>query len=375
MPRKTNPAIKQYKLKSGERRYKFQIYLGSTTGGKSVVTTRAGFKTYREASIVFDQLKLSGLKEHSENKQITVNELYRLWFESYKFQVKQSTANKNQQVYKNHIAPEFGDNPISRISVARIQRFADRKAQEIVKYKDVIRQLNIIFEYAQHLGYINDNPVNRILVPKKTARPRRDIENNVYTKKQLEAFLEAAKQRPMNVYTYFMILASTGLRKSEALALTWKDIDFRKSLINVNKTLALGMDNELIVQPPKSPKSIRKVPISKNLSKVLKEYRKEFKRDDTDKLFATRTGNYPVLSRPSNWLRQIYAANPRMKKITIHGFRHTFATLLVEETNVKPKTVQMLLGHENIQMTLDIYTHINAANKKEAKAVIDELNI
>lgn len=76
------------------------------------------------------------------------------------------------------------------------------------------------------------------------------------------------------------------------------------------------------------------------------------------------------------WLEAIYNKAPKdLKHITVHGFRHTFATLLISETNVKPKTVQMLLGHSNIQMTLDIYTHINNKNKKEAVNVLNELDI
>jgi len=71
----------------------------------------------------------------------------------------------------------------------------------------------------------------------------------------------------------------------------------------------------------------------------------------------------------------IYKKNPNLIRITIHDFRHTFATLLISETNIKPKTVQMLMGHEDIKMTLDIYTHLNDQNKIDATNSIRELNI
>ena len=101
------------------------------------------------------------------------------------------------------------------------------------------------------------------------------------------------------------------------------------------------------------------------------------------------------LSKPTQWLKQVYdkdheinekfakenkldenyVLNKDLRHITLHGFRHTFATLLIENTNVKPKTVQMLLGHANIQMTLDIYTHVNNKNKEDAINSISQLNI
>ena len=69
-----------------------------------------------------------------------------------------------------------------------------------------------------------------IIVPKKTTRKRRDIKNNFYTLEELKEFLAATKEHDFRSYTYYMLLATTGLRKSEALALHWSDIDFDKRL-------------------------------------------------------------------------------------------------------------------------------------------------
>lgn len=372
MPRKTNPAIKKYKLKSGKTKYKFQVYLGQGPQGKTIVTTRAGFDTYRAANVAFNQLKNDGLNNRVTTDHISVNDLYGLWFDNYKTQVKQSTAHKNLELYENHIKPVFGSKRLDDIKVGQVQLFADKKAKEIVKYKQVVRQLKTLFEYGKRLGYATDNPVDKIIMPKATSRKRRDIEHNVYTRQELEEFLNIAKNRPLKIYTYFMILASTGLRKSEALALTWQDIDLINNLLNVNKTLAIGFDNKLILQSPKTKKSIRQVPISANLRKVLVKYKEEC---FSDKLFATRQGRYINIAEPENWLQKIYQQNPRLKRISLHGFRHTFATLLIEETAVKPKTVQMIMGHQNIDITLNIYAHVNAANKEDARKSINQLNI
>lgn len=366
--------IKEYKSKSGERRFKFHLYLGLDENGKRVNITRQGFTNYNDAKTTYDKLRANGTQGYTKPKQIKVDEMYSLWFENYKGQVKQSTANKNYQVYQNHIHPIFGDQYIDGIEVKTIQKFADQKAKEIVKYKDVVRQLNTLFEHAIRLGYAQSNPVKKIIMPKKTSRPRRDIEHNVYSRKELIEFLDAAKKYNFKAYTYFKLLSSTGLRKSEALALTWKDIDLINNTLSVNRTLALGLGNKVITQMPKSKMSKRTVPISEGLKKALLDY-KASEKISSRIVFHTYKGTHLTLSKPDSWLASIYRANPNLKKITIHGFRHTFATLLISETDIKPKTVQMLLGHENIQMTLDIYTHITKKNKDDATDSIKQLNI
>lgn len=391
MPKRKNTSIKDYKLKSGKKRYMFQIYLGTNSNGKPIITRRRGFKSYAEAEAVFN--KMSQIKPDSfvKQKQIKVSELRDLWFENYKTQVKESTANKNKQVFDNHVIPDFGNQYVDKITVAELQKWADRKAKQIVKYRDAINEFNALFEYGIRLNYVSENPLKRIIIPKKTSRPRRDTEHNVYTRDELNQFLEVAKDYGLVPYTYFKLLSATGLRKSEALALTWSDINLTAGTLSVNKTLAYGLNGKTIIQPPKSPKSKRILPISDGLKEVLIDYKRKQKIISKE-LFHTNKGTYLRISKPDQWLKSIYAKDheekaeyakkynlkepqPDLRHITVHGFRHTFATLLIAETNVKPKTVQMLLGHENIQMTLDIYTHINKKNTEDAVNALKQLNI
>lgn len=374
MPKRKNSSIKEYTLKSGEKRYEFVISLGENSNGKRIQAHRRGFKSYAEAEAVFNKLSQTKPDNFVKQKQIKVAELRDLWFENYKQQVKESTANKNKQIFDNHVIPSFGNQYIDKITVAELQKWADQKAKQIVKYRDAINEFNAIFEYGIRLNYVQENPLKRIIIPKKTSRPRRDTEHNVYTRDELNHFLQAAKEYGLVPYTYFKLLSSTGLRKSEALALTWKDINLDDGTISINKTLAYGLGGKTIIQSPKSPKSKRIVPISDSLNVALLDY-KQKQKVISNKLFHNLKGKYLSMTRPPQWLIEIYSKNQELKKITVHGFRHTFATLLIAETDIKPKTVQMLLGHENIQMTLDIYTHINKKNTDDAINALKQLNI
>lgn len=373
MPKRKNTSIKEYYLKSGAKRYEFVISLGINSNGNRVQVHRKGFRSFAAAEIEFNKLTQTKADEYAKQHQIKLSELWALWFDNYKTQVKESTANKTQINYRVHILPHFGNNYIDRISVKDLQKWADNLAKKLVKYRDPIGIMRSLFEYAMILGYILDNPILRIVVPKRTARPRRNIDDNVYTRNELTEFLNTAKKFNFRAYVYFSLLASTGLRKSEALALTWKDIDFINNTINIDKTLTYGLNNTLIVSTPKTRTSKRIVPLSPNLKKLLIEF-KNSEKILSNKLFHTLKGNYISISRPENWISKIYDLNPDLRRITVHGFRHTFATLLIEETDIKPKTVQMLLGHSNIQMTLDIYTHVNNKNKQDAINALQKLN-
>lgn len=105
------------------------------------------------------------------------------------------------------------------------------------------------------------------------------LEHNVCFRKDLEEFLAAAREYDITAYTYFKLLSSTGLRRSEALALalTWKDIDLTKNTLSVNRTLAYELNSKTIMQTPKSKISKRILPISTNLHEDLIVYQKSQK--------------------------------------------------------------------------------------------------
>lgn len=371
MPKRTNKKIKEYKLKNGDKRFYFQIYLGKNSNGKKIITTRRGFKSYSEAQTAYNLMTQTKADDFVKQKQITLDELYKLWFENYKHTVKDSTAYIVNSLYHAEISKYFGQGYVDQIQVKDLQVWADNLAKTHINYKRSINLLSTMFEYAIRLGYMTDNPMLRVIKPSRSQVKSREIKDNVYTQEELDRFLKLAKEVSPTVYTFFKLISSTGLRRGEALALTWRDIDFDKSTINVDKTLTVG--NKL--STPKTKTSYRTVPMTAGLKQVLLDYRKN-RKIIVDKVFS-HNARYYDLHSPKYWLKQVYKLDQTLKRITVHGFRHTFATLLIANTSIKPKTVQMLLGHANIHMTMDVYTHIVEENKQdaiEAMKFIDEIS-
>lgn len=154
--------------------------------------------------------------------------------------------------------------------------------------------------------------INSIIIPKYKKPSQPGSQNNVYTHKELNQFLECAKDSNLTTYTYFKLLASTGMRKSEALALLWKDINFKEGYININKTLARSEDNHTTVNKPKTQNSIRKVPLSDNIRSILEKY-KLISVPKNNIIFCTRQGKYYTPNAPNYWLKAVYDKNPSTK--------------------------------------------------------------
>lgn len=370
---KRDKHIKQYKLKNGDVRYMFHAYLGKDpVTGQPIQITKRKFATYNEAKEVYDELIAKGVKGYIKPKQHTVDEVYKVWFEAYKETVKQSTANKTAINYKVHIKPWFGNDYIDQIDTAKFQSWVNSLYKNLVKYKEVINRFSQIYDYGAALRYCQKiyNPVNAVIIPRKTKRRRRNIQKNFYTLDQLKQFLKVAKKQNYRSYTYFLLLATSGIRKSEALALTWSDIDWEAKTVSITKTLALGIDNKLIVQTPKSLTSNRPIPLTEHMISVLKEYRKQQK-IICPIIFHGISSNYVNLSKPDRWLQAIYNADKSLKKITIHGFRHTYATL---NKNQERTDVEAVMGHNSIEMT-EHYTHATQEGMENIRSYMNSLNI
>lgn len=363
-----NPAIKKYTAR-GKTKYKFQVYLGQDETGKSVNTTRSGFSSYAQASAEYSRLKAQGMQARAP-KKATLDDVWRLWFDTYKPGVKQSSAVATEAKYRLHIQPTFGQSVVSTIKTPAVQLWATDLAKDLVNYKPVIGLLRRLFEFAKRLDYCRTDPVEQIIMPRATSRPRRNTADNFYNKEELAAFLDTAQKLGTKYYTFFLLLASTGVRRGEALALDWSDIDYDRQVIHISKTVATGLDNQLLVQSPKSKAGIRDVPLTAKLAQALQDYHCF----ESPHVFPNRLGKLCKPSTPQAWLKHVYAANPDLRRITLHGFRHTFASLLiVSDPSIKPKDVQAILGHEKMDITMEIYMHSTEQGKKAVKDALNRL--
>ncbi|RVU70736.1 MULTISPECIES: site-specific integrase [Lactobacillus] len=398
MPRRKDPEITQYTLKNGQTYFRLKTYVGTNPEtGKPVKVTRSKLKSRKEAELLRNQLKAQGPAAISNKLEIkkgrkTVAEVYAVWLENMKLEVRGSTINNHQDIWKNHTEPEFGNNFIDNILPDHIQKYVNDLAAEYISYKRIINQLQRLISYAKFRHWCDENPFDYVLIPKKSAKVGRDTSNNFYELDELKQFLEVAKAYSIKKYTYFLTVASLGCRRGEALALKWSDIDFERKAVMIQRTVAKDENGHKTIDDVKNGVH-HLVPMSDNLYQVLIDYKQdcENKGINYEWVFPNSLGSYNWAPAPGIWIRSLYnfdekrcqkwnAEHPDdpkkpLRRITPHGLRHTLATLLYDgKENITPKDVQFILGHRTSKTAMEIYTHVTEKQKKDIKGSINNLD-
>lgn len=248
----------------------------------------------------------------------------------------------------------------------------------------------MIFRKALELELIKKDPTEFAYVKKdkKTIEQLEEEEvPNYLEKEELALFLETAKQHGLeHDYLAFLILAYTGIRVGELVALKWRDIDFINQTISITKTYYNPNNNTVEYQlvPPKTRKSRRKVVIDEEVIQALKDHKdvqnQVIKRlgDDyynKDFIFAKmeRQFGYPiVIKNVRDRMKRLLTIANLNEELTPHSLRHTHTSLLAE-ARVSLEQIMDRLGHTDDQITKNVYLHVTQEMKKEASQKFGEL--
>ena len=212
-----------------------------------------------------------------------------------------------------------------------------------------------------------------IPVKKKIVSDAADKKIDFYSREELTHFLYCVeKEAELKKLAFFRLLAFTGARKSEILALNWEDVDFSSNRLNIYKTLAIG-EKGVIVNTPKTKTSKRIISLDDRTLDILKAWRKEQRKvyfafgfNTSHKAQPVFTNQYNRHIRPSSviyWMRSI-AKKYQVREIKIHEFRHTHCSLLFE-SGATVLEVKERLGHANIEITMNIYAHVTKKQEEE----------
>lgn len=379
MTKKKVSPIKSY-VKNGQKFYKFPTYLGvNPLTGKQIRSTSSNHKTRREAELALARIKLAVANgTYHQKRAETYQEVYNLWIKQYENTVEESTYVKTISIFKNHILPAMGTYRIDKIHVDICQKHVDEWASKLKKFRIVKSYAARVLDFAIKRGYIQTNPFTHVDIPtnisKKYIESVKDKVKNFYTREQLIEFLLCLKrENNYKVFALFFLLAFTGMRKGEVLALTWNDLDFSTNEICINKALSKGKENKLYIKTPKSGLS-RTIEMDDKAVAVLKEWKRKQQQDYLKLGFNTYNPKQLVFSNEKNefvqptmlrkWIINIQKKY-KLANITTHGLRHTHCSLLLE-VSANMTEVKDRLGHTDINTTMNIYAHATKKAKKEA---------
>ena len=371
--------IIKYTNKDNETLYKFRFYAGlDELTGKQRYIRRQGFKSEKDAKT--ELLKIEYLVSTNQYfksvKSGKFGDVLDEWLALHKETVKASTWQFIELRANKHVRPYFKDMYVDKITLRQCQDFVNKTFKVApVAYVYSVSIVKNTLDYALRLGMIESNPMLYVIKPKKQANIS-DNHGNYYNKDELKKFLDVAKNTNLKKYALFRLLAYSGMRIGECLALTWHDLDYKNNTIAINKTLA-RTNNGIKIQTPKTKASNRVISLDNETIQVLKmwqlEQRKQLLKvginamDSKQLIFSNGKNSFIIVPTVRLAIKQI-AKKAGIHSITTHGFRHTHATLLFA-SGLNIKQVQARLGHSNVQTTLNIYTH---AMKEKQDKIGDE---
>lgn len=378
MKKNNSSPIKSYQNKDGKTLYMFRVFLGiDELTGKAKNTTRRGFKTKKEAELALARIKLQVSEgTYKQRSAETYQEVYDLWVTQYEKTVEESTFVKTAGYFKNHILPAMGNYRIEKITIAICQKHYNEWAAKVQKARTIKSYAKKVLDFAIVHGFIQTNPFTHVetKIKKTFTESVEEGSENFYTKDELITFLNKAKEHlNFKAYALLRLIAYTGMRKSEALALTWNDINFIENELTISKAIGRGKQTQLYLKTTKTGKS-RTIKLDEITLSILKEWNKLQKQQYIQLGINTLKKNQLMFSNTKNEYIQpvqvqkwMYSVQNKytLKRVSPHGLRHTHCSLLFE-AGASIKEVQDRLGHSDVKTTLDIYTHVTKKAKEGA---------
>lgn len=324
---------------------------------------KEGFKTKKEAQL-FEREFL--LKETS-NPNMTFASLIDLYMTDIKSRIRITTYENKENIIYNKVLPYFKEKKIDEITSADVRIWQNElinSGYSNTYIKTINNQLSAVFNYAVRYHNLQKNPAREAgSVGKKKAD-----RVSFWT---VDEFKKAISYIDVNDYITKIsleVLFWTGIRQGELFALTQNDIDIDNGTISITKSLAKLSNGDIIINKPKTKTSERTVEIPPFLANGIKEF----------------INRYPVALKPDEQIFQTSKSNlakkikaiaekANLKRIRVHDLRHSHASMLIN-LGFSALMVKERLGHQNIETTLETYSHLYTSKNKELIDKMTEIN-
>lgn len=319
---------------------------------------KEGFRTKREAL----EFEREFLKKQGGGTDMSFGSLVELYMEDCATRLRATTVANKQCLFDSKILPTFRSVAVRDITPTMIRRWQNSLLNDPAGYsqtylKTINNQMSAVMNFAIRYYGLSKNPVV-VCGPfgKKSASAMQ-----FWTRDEFRQFIEFVKKPAARLA--FELLFWTGMRSGELLALTLDDVDFENARISITKT-ATQLNGETVINPPKTPKSNRVISVPRFLLALIRDY--------ADRLVDYEPHERLFYFTKHFLLYEMKAACEAsgVKKIRVHDLRHSHASLLIE-MGFDPLLVSERLGHENIQTTLQTYSHLYPNKQEEVSSRLE----
>lgn len=369
------------KNKDGLQKYFIRInYIDNRGEYKQLTRTAYGKENAKD----LEQHLQQDLKEQTLTQRLTVQQLYEEYIEVKKFEVREPTLDRTKHMYKNHISAMLGGVRIDKLTSKVLQDWKmsiENKGLALKTKKNIFSEIRTMLNYAVKLEYIPKNPLQKVGNFKDALAMKQEMD--FYAPQEFKQFIEVVrlsaleKQQKANdlsewdYYVFFNIAFYTGLRRGEIFALKWSDIT--DNILSVKRSISQtlkGVDRET---PPKNNSSVRSIQLPIPLMNILQEHKERQKLCFNSIEDLRICGGEQCIRNSSLQKKNVtYAKQAEIKRIRIHDFRHSHASLLVNN-GVNIQEVARRLGHAKIEMTWNTYSHLYPREQEKAVDVLNAI--
>jgi integrase len=358
--------------------WEFVIEAGKKPDGSRHQIRRRGFKGKREA--IKEMAKVMNELEDGkfiDPSKVRVIDFMKEWFEERKGNVEPETFERDYGLFKNHIMKSLGNSELQKITPYMMQKLINHFSNDLSSSTvHIIYSLfSQAFKKAMVFKLIKENPITGISLPKKKKSNLQVWDDNT-----IKSFIENAKNLKIGqrYYIGYVMALLTGMRRGEILGLRWDDVDFENGIVYIRQILS--SQTTTIKERTKTEAGNRSISIPQFLIDMLLEQKEKQKSDrlewgrdysNLNLVISTPKGK-PIC--PKNFYRTFKEICKRLDLpiIRIHDLRHSHATMLIAQ-NVNPKIISERLGHNDIGVTLNIYSHVLPSMQKEVADRIDQI--
>lgn len=325
----------------------------------------------------------------AEDNGLNIEQWANKWFDTYKADKEQATKNMYSDAIKLYIVPELGNIKLKNIKENDITSMLNKLNDKPRQKEIVLLTIKQILDKAVDNDYIYKNVANKVKIKK-----HKSVEKIPLTELDIDYLKKAVKIDPRCYMVLFMLY--TGIRREEVAPLLYKDIDIENKTVTINKAVHWNKNKPTI----KSTKNedVRKIPILDVIFDTINEMKQSHKDNDivfpkaTENVVMSETSIRRLLEHTLVEINKLYkkdqldtleneksVSNEENKKIeiknikfTYHQLRHTYACFL-HKANIPAKEAQYLTGHKNVNVLLNIYTHLDNEDKQNATNKLNNL--
>lgn len=320
--------------------------------------------------------RLTAVREETHKRQIgfcklTVKELLAIW-QAENSQIKATSRERYRALIELHIQPELGNRQVRELDGEVLNAFVRKKLKsgrldgKGGLSPKTVRDICMVMKSALKLAkrkyrYSGDGEMNTPSI--------KQSQIEVFSPLESQRITAAVLKKPDRSNIGYLLCLETGLRLGEVCALRWSDMDLAEGVLRVQRTvyrINYGKRTELVLQTPKSENSVRSIPLTAKMLSMLRQLK-----DRKDCYLLTGTER-PLEPRTMQYRFRRFLKKNSLPLRNYHVLRHSFATRCIEG-GMDIKSLSEILGHANVQTTLQMYVHPSMATKRAAMEAVSML--